>query len=380
LTVTSLLPGIPPRLRNTISASGADINGMGLEGAGASGGAISLRPPGISGFLGRHPVILLLILTPGIPEYLSGSSQVALLVQNPLAFAIFLVLNISLYGPGVLLVREAVVKWQKGWASVLLLGGAYGILEEGVALSTLFYSKASPVGELGYYGHWLGVSWLWSEGVILVHVIFSISIPIMLLGIAIPSTRGRGLLSNRKAAALFGILGADVLALSVITSSLYHFWMGLPLLVSSLATIGVLILAARRVGASRLIPREGPGSPPWKVFAAGASCYLAVLLIESVGKALGLIAAEVIAIVAVYEGGLLLYILRSVGTGRNTRNRVALAAGLILPVAFIGLVSQLSAPVVIVADIAMILFLRRLYGLQPVTGSPDFAQSPTASG
>ncbi len=53
--------------------------------------------------------------------------------------------NLGLYVPGALIVREAMVRWNKGWGSVLLLGAAYGILEEGVALSTLFNPKAHPV-------------------------------------------------------------------------------------------------------------------------------------------------------------------------------------------------------------------------------------------
>ena len=127
------------------------------------------REPSLNGvlnvlvrFLKRHPVLFLLLLTPGIPEYLSASSQFPRLTANPilfifsvLLFILFLGANIGLYGSGVILVREAMVRWKKGWVSVFLLGVAYGILEEGFDLWTLFYSKAGPVGNLGYYGHWM---------------------------------------------------------------------------------------------------------------------------------------------------------------------------------------------------------------------------------
>ena len=54
------------------------------------------------------------------------------MVLNPVQFVFQIVANLGLYGPGVILIREAFVRWKKGWASVLILGAAYGILEEGL--------------------------------------------------------------------------------------------------------------------------------------------------------------------------------------------------------------------------------------------------------
>src|SRR6266487_3884281 len=78
-------------------------------------------------FLKSHPLLFLLFLTPGIPEYLSASSQLTLLVISPLLFFGLLLANLGLYGSGVILIREAMIRWRKGWASVFLLGVAYGI-------------------------------------------------------------------------------------------------------------------------------------------------------------------------------------------------------------------------------------------------------------
>src|SRR5205814_10666565 len=41
-------------------------------------------------FLKSHPILFLLLLTPGIPEYLSASSQITLLVVFPPLFFLFL--------------------------------------------------------------------------------------------------------------------------------------------------------------------------------------------------------------------------------------------------------------------------------------------------
>ena len=44
-----------------------------------------------------------------------------------------------------------------------------------MGLSTLFNPKAGPWGGWGYFGHWLGVSWIWAAVILPVHMIFSIS-------------------------------------------------------------------------------------------------------------------------------------------------------------------------------------------------------------
>src|SRR2546425_8913725 len=120
-------------------------------------------------FFKSHPLLFLLFLTPGIPEYLSASSQLTLLVISPILFFGLLLANLGLYGSGVILIREAMIRWRKGWASVFLLGVAYGIVEEGVALWTLFNPSAQPVGGLCFYGLWLRVDWVSTVGVLVFH-------------------------------------------------------------------------------------------------------------------------------------------------------------------------------------------------------------------
>src|SRR5437870_7400457 len=137
-------------------------------------------------FFKSHPLLFLLLLTPGIPEYLSASSQLTLLVISPILFFGLLAANFGLYGSGVILIREAMIRWKKGWASVFLLGVAYGIVEEGIALWTLFNPLAQPVGNLGFYGHWLGVNWVWTVGLLIFHSVYSIGLPIFLFRPSLP--------------------------------------------------------------------------------------------------------------------------------------------------------------------------------------------------
>jgi hypothetical protein len=167
-----------------------------------------------------------------------------------------LVLNLGLYGSGVILIREAIVRWNKAWATVLLLGAAYGILEEGIALSTLYNPLAGPVGKLGYYGHYLGVNWIWVAGILPVHMIFSIALPIILLGLALPETKGKSLVvSKRGIASAFVILCIDVSVLFLLVTFDEHFWMGWPVLISSFIAMGILIKVAKRAPADLLHSR-----------------------------------------------------------------------------------------------------------------------------
>jgi hypothetical protein len=327
---------------------------------------------GVLGFVQRHPVVCLLLLSPGIPEYISGSSPTNAIVLNPFMFGFQLVANLGLYGPGVLLVREAMVRWRKGWASVLLLGAAYGILEEGIALSTLFNPEANPVGKLGTYGRWLGVNWVWVGGILPVHMIFSISLPIMLLGLAVPCTRGQSLLSRRGRIVASGVLGLDVAVLFVVASRVANFWMGWPVFVSSIIAMGLLVLVARRVPAGALhatsdLPRLGPRVTGL----LGALFYTSVLLAEGLGMGAGVPAAVDFAIVMVLQGIFLIGVLHVFGSRANERNLIAFSLGLVVPIAAIGVISELSLPLTILPDVAFVLFLRRLWAEYPAAPGPE---------
>jgi hypothetical protein len=76
------------------------------------------------------PMIVLVVMAPVIAELLYGT------VSINQTIALLFVLPI--YGAGALLIRELVRRNGRGWASILFLGGAYGIIEEGIALQSFF--------------------------------------------------------------------------------------------------------------------------------------------------------------------------------------------------------------------------------------------------
>lgn len=324
---------------------------------------------GILSFLKRHPVLCLLLLSPGIPEYISSSSPLNAIVLSPWLFVFQLVANLGLYGPGVLLIREAKVRWKVGWGPVLLLGAAYGILEEGVALSTLFNPAAGPVGSLGTYGHWLGVSWIWLAAIVPVHMIYSISVPILLLGLALPETSGRPFLQGRKLTGAVAILSVDVLILLLFVSRAGGFWMGTPVLAGSLLAIAALSLAARGPRAHRLHARSEFPRASAKVMAViGIAFYPVVLLTAFVAEGTGVPALLDFLFVVGVQAAFLAYVLKVGGSEGNGRNLVAFCFGLVIPFAVIGVIAEAPLPVTLLADAVMVGFFMKLLR---VTGDRD---------
>ncbi len=320
----------------------------------------------VAAFFRQHPVLFLVALTPGIPEYLSGSTGVYPLVTAPLDFAIALGINVAMYGTGVLLVREAWIRWGGGWGRLLLLGTAYGLLEEGTALSTLFNPHAPVVGALGSYGRLVGVNWVWTIGVLGVHIVYSVGLPIVLLGLALPGTRGRPLLSRRGIALAAGLY-ATILGLLVLV---VHFYPVEPL--GLLGAAGVALLAwaiARRLPSGALDPpRERPTRAPAAFFLLGLTFFPILLVVPALGAATGLPAFITAAVELLLSGGLFVAVRASIGRTEHAAPLVLLALGATLPIAVLGLIAQIGLPIVLGVDGVYGLFfvvLWRRYGAAP---------------
>jgi hypothetical protein len=320
---------------------------------------------GLARFLKSHPLLFLLLLTPGIPEYLSASSNLTVLVIAPPLFFLFLAANLGLYGSGVILIREAMIRWKKGWASAFLLGAAYGIVEEGIDLWTLFYSKAGPVGNLGYYGHWLGVNWVWTIGLLIFHSVFSIGLPIFLFGLVFPELKSKSLVSGKRLAATILCLFADSVFLFLFVSAIYSGYNpGGGLIVFSLIVITILVVAARKIPRNFLKTTVGPARlSPLKFAILGALLFPATLLVG--GIAAGANAPPVVPFVL--ELVLALFILtkayKSMGTMNNQEQKTALGIGLLLPIAAFGFIASIAIAnwLIVAADLLLVAFSRRLW-------------------
>jgi hypothetical protein len=341
-------------------------------------------------FLKSHPILFLLFLTPGIPEYLSASSQITLIVLNPVLFFLFLGANIGLYGSGVILIREAMIRWKKGWASVFLLGVAYGIVEEGLALWTLFNPLAQPVGNLGFYGHWLGVNWVWTVGLLIFHSVYSIGLPIFLFGLAFPELRHNSLVSMRGIRISVLGLTVDSILLFILESAIYGpYNPGAGLIVFSGIVITIFVIVARKLPGDFLkMKLSEPKWGPRKFALVGALLFPATLLAG--GFAAGAnIPPEVPMIVdVIFAMFILTRAFNAMGSSNNQEQKVAFGVGLVFPIAVFGLIASigLANPLIVVADLFFVLFSRRLWrkwhqwsllhrsAIQ--TGLPGFGESP----
>ena len=123
-----------------------------------------------------------------------------------------------------------------------------------------------------------------------------------------------------------------------------------------------LVFAARRVPANVLhaasdLPRRGPRVS----FVAGALFYTTVLLAEFLGMGVGLPAAVDFVPVVALQGAYLAAVLRFLGSRGSERNLIAFAAGLVVPIAAFGLISEVPLALTLLPDVAFVLFLRSLW-------------------
>lgn len=227
-------------------------------------GGVTRRKPGLS------PSLALFLLAPTIGELLSGSSPPSEFL-NPVGFALLA----GLYGSGALLMRELAFRWKRGYASLLVLGAAYGIIEEGLMVKSFFDPSWPDLGLLGVFGRWEGVNWVWAEMLTVYHAVFSITIPVQLTELACPLQRDQPWASRRPLAALAVILATTVLIGFVFLTP--YRPPGFPYLLAAAATV-LLMSFARRLprrlteGGSKPLPR-----PLW-LGAAGFSWSLGFFL------------------------------------------------------------------------------------------------------
>jgi len=152
-----------------------------------------------------QPALALFLLSPMIGELLSGSSP-PLEFFNPFAF-LFMA---GLYGSGAVIIRELAFRWGKGWTSVLAMGVAYGIIEEGLEVKSFFDPHWQDIGLLGSYGRVAGVNWVWSVELSIFHAVFSIALPILLASLLFTRETERAWVSDRTLKLLFAVLVLDV--------------------------------------------------------------------------------------------------------------------------------------------------------------------------
>jgi len=213
------------------------------------------------------PALVLFFLAPAIGELLSGSSP-PLEFFNPIS----LLFLSSLYGGGAIVVRELKVFWKKDFRAIILLGAAYGILEEGLLVKSFFDPNWVDLGILGVYGRWLDVNWVWAEMLTIYHSIFSISIPIVLVELAYPERRLENWVSKRALKLLTAILAFDtVIGYFFLTNYLPP----LPHYLTAFTVMSLIVYLAYKLPAQKDKVNKKKGDPRilFIVGLTGSTCF-----------------------------------------------------------------------------------------------------------
>lgn len=175
-------------------------------------------------------------------ELLTGNTRLSTYL-SPFTFIID---NIT-YGGALLLIRETVVRWGKGFPSILLFALGYGMLNE--ALSTKgffdphFYSVVSD--KLEGFGRVYGINVPWALNITVVHAIFSILVPYTLITSIFPG-RERWMGNKLYVTLLLALVADTVFSFKVIAlpPSHYRYHEGPGPLLLIMALMATIILAA----------------------------------------------------------------------------------------------------------------------------------------
>jgi hypothetical protein len=153
------------------------------------------------------PVLALFVLSPFLAEFLFGATPVSNLGG--------LLPVTAIYGGGAVLIRELARRRGPGWGRITLLGAAYAIIEEGLALQSMFNPDLFNAGSYG--GRALGVNWVWSEWTVGYHIVWSIVIPILLVELLFPTRQTEPWLGRAGVIIIGVIYTLGVLALAITT-------------------------------------------------------------------------------------------------------------------------------------------------------------------
>lgn len=213
------------------------------------------------------PVLVLALLSPFLAEFLLGD-QYLMPGQGAIAqLSMFITLGLW-YGAGAVLIREITRRVARGWPTILLLGLAFGLLEEGLLTQSLFnpHYLGFDLISYGYLG-WLGTGVPWAIFVLTLHVVWSIATPIALV---------EGIWPGREP--WLGRIGLAVTTMVLVLGALAIFavsWATSGFLASPGQLIGSALLAVIVAGAALRLPRVDAPRPAGPVLPAA---LLATLL------------------------------------------------------------------------------------------------------
>jgi hypothetical protein len=288
---------------------------------------------------GFSPAWVLFIVAPVVGELLSGSAPPAEFFTPFGLIALPL-----LYGGGAIICRELTHRWGKGWPTLLLLGAAYGVLEEGIVCASFFNAHWPDVGPLGEYGRWLGVNWLWSVSLTVYHSAISVGTSVLIVNHLFPRRRDDAWL-GRVGFAVVCILYVPAMALLTLAIATYMHFPPPPVhSVGALVVIALFGLAARHAP-QRIMGADASGVRCVRPILFGVAGFFGLLgffLLMYGSRSFGLPAPVAFLLVPTYVllfAGLV-WLMSGRGGGLGERHMLALGTGALLFFGFVDVMRE----------------------------------------
>lgn len=290
---------------------------------------------------------------------------------------LLLPLLMIMYGAGVLVVRELVVRAGGGWPSLVLMGLAYQLAEDGLGLQALTSSEMYGAADWGWRA--LGVNWTYWGSQIGVHVVFSVLIPVMLTGILFPAHRDRpylrtGGLVGTGVLAVLGVVGLRVVVAGTEDPGYQITWgwfAGFIVAIVALAVFALMVLPRRGVPGLRSATLSPKPAIVGVVAGLATMVFLVLLLppglapgsapmLNDLGVPLPVLLATA-AVVGVGSGWLVQR--WSTASDWSDQHRIWLAGGILVAhTAFMmpaSMISVVIGAVVVVLEVVLLMLLAR---------------------
>jgi hypothetical protein len=295
-------------------------------------------PPRIRG--GLVPALTLFFLAPLVAEFLLGNL--------PITWLWVLIVLAPLYGGGALLVREIARRRGLGWPGILILGLAYGVIEEALVTQSLFNPDYLGLRLLDFgYLPSLGIGLWWTVFVLAIHVIWSIATPVALAE-ALSGERRRapwlGKVGLAVVAALF-LFGSVASAKAQSAEASVAFRASVTQLATSGLVVVLLVALAFAIGrrSGRAAQSDTASAPP-RAIAAGLSSFFlgSAFMLLAITHVLMPAVVNVLAMLALIAFGCAVIARWGRRAAWSPRHELALAGGLLLTYAWYGFVQTPS--------------------------------------
>jgi hypothetical protein len=199
-------------------------------------------------------ILALLLLGALIPESIATTNTTPLKI---VAAPITLPFLVAFYGTADLLVRELLRRRPLRWSAVLLLGAAFGFVNEGIIADTWYY--VTPTG----YTLINGVDYAWATALTIFHTVFSVVVPVLFVELLFPRLAAQPWLGRGGIIACI-IVFALVSSLGVLAPQDRVYKLPVLLGVAALVALALVLPRAR----PRTL-RPGPAPHLWWLRVAG---------------------------------------------------------------------------------------------------------------